>query len=197
MRAIRDNETELLYKTLLVLLSKRVRISMVNEAADYLENTSETTVKLCIIDEAHHASEASYQRIMDRLSCPKVFLTATWNRTDQKSLGIDYVAYSTTPRNLMNDGVIIEPEILPPLTIEKANWENPDHRMELAQYVLDRSLTDFQKTLIVMSRVEHVEAMYNSFQECLLDRDEHDLNEEDITFLHGSGSSKKANWTMS
>src|SRR5262249_52494015 len=66
---------------------------------------------------------------------------------------------------------------------------------DLADYVLDRADvpdrggSEFVKTLVVASRVEHVEQLYRALIDVLEDRPEHILSPKDIGFVHGRGSS--------
>ncbi len=126
----------------------------------------------------------------ERRSLRGLFLTATPNRTDGLPIGIDGIAYTITYRDLFERGVIVEPK-LDELTIEGFNWE-PDDLRDLADYLLGQANDVFVKTLVVTSRVEHVEILHRMLTEQLSDYQNHILTEDDIAFVHGSGSSSGA-----
>ena len=68
-----------------------------------------------------------HTRLCSRRPTRGFFLTATPNRTDDLPIGIDEIAYSITYRELFERGVIIEPTIEDPLTIDGFDWDNDEH----------------------------------------------------------------------
>jgi superfamily II DNA or RNA helicase len=169
------------------LLGGRVVFCMVSELEERMAQFADKT-ELVIVDEAHHAAAASYQPIFDRQPLRGLFLTATPNRTDLLPIGIDEVAYTTTPRELFKRGVILKPEI-EQLTLDGFDWDSPESRRDLADYLLDRATDEFVKTLVAVSRVDAAEALYDSLVEVHSQYDTHVLAEEDLGFAHGSGTS--------
>jgi superfamily II DNA or RNA helicase len=169
------------------LLGERVEICMLSELPERLSELGRR-VALVVVDEAHHAAAPSYQAIFERRPQRALFLTATPNRTDKLPIGIDGIAYTTTYRELFERGVIIEPK-LDELTIDGFDWHYSERVRDLADFLLDRAESEFAKTLVVVSRIEHVESLYETVTEQLTDHPGHVLTEDDIAFVHGSASS--------
>ena len=170
------------------LFARRVVIAMISELPDLLSKYGDR-VALAVVDEAHHAAAPSYQALFEHRPIRGLFLTATPNRTDELPIGIDEIAYSITYRELFERGVIIEPTIEDPLTIDGFDWDNDEHLSDLADYILDRAEDDFVKTLVVTSRVEHVKRLHNALQCELLDRSGHILGVTDLFYTYGTSSS--------
>src|SRR5205085_636142 len=59
-------------------------------------------------------------------------------------------------------------------------------------YLLERTESDLRKVLVAVSRVDQTEALHASLREALARRRSHVLSEEDIAFVHGSGTSTGA-----
>ncbi|MDX6608856.1 MAG: hypothetical protein QOF85_781 [Solirubrobacterales bacterium] len=167
------------------LLAGQVEICMVSKLAETLDRHA-GRVALVVVDEAHHAAAESYRPIFDRTPQRGLFLTATPNRTDSMPIGVDQIAYATTYRDLFDRGVIVEP-VLDELTIDGFDWNLAERVEELAAYLLDEAGDRFLKTLVVVSRVENAERLHEALLRLL--SSDHVLNEEDIGFAHGSGSS--------
>jgi superfamily II DNA or RNA helicase len=170
------------------LLGTRVMVTMVAKLRETLDEYGDR-VALVVVDEAHHAAAASYQTLFERRPLRGLFLTATPVRTDFLPIGIDEIAYTTTYRDLFERGVIIEPSIEPPLTIDGFDWNDPAHVRDLADYVVARAENEFVKTLVVTARIEHVELVHEAIVNLLEEREDHVLAPDDILYAHGSGSS--------
>ena len=170
------------------MLANRVRMIMLKDLAATLRDLGEA-VALVVVDEAHHAAAPSYQPIFDHVPVRGLFLTATPNRTDELPIGIDDIAYTIRYRELFQRGVIIEPTFEEPLTIDRLDWSDPTHLRDLGDYILDRAEADFDKTLVVASRRDQVEALHDTLHQLLDDRKDHSLTHDDIAYVHGSGTS--------
>lgn len=168
------------------LLTDRVHMTMLSRLPEQLEEFADR-VALVMVDEAHHAAAPSYQPIFDRKPLRGLFLTATPNRTDDLPIGIDEISYTITYRELFERGVLVEPTFEPPLVVPGLDWNDPENLRDLADYVIGRAEDDFTKTLVVASRIEHSEAMYEAIVEAL--PADHVLRADDIGFVHGSGTS--------
>jgi len=69
---------------------------------------------LVVVDEAHHATAASYRRILDHfVGVPRLGLTATPKRADKKKLGLvfDRVAYEFPIRRAVDEGWLVKPRV--------------------------------------------------------------------------------------
>ncbi len=168
------------------LLTDRVHMTMLSRLPERLEEFADR-VALVVVDEAHHAAAPSYQAIFDQKPLRGLFLTATPNRTDDLPIGIDEIAYTITYRELFERGVLVEPTFEPPLVVPGLDWNDADNLRDLADYVVGRAEDDFTKTLVVGSRIEHAEAMYEAIVEAL--PADHVLRPDDVGFVHGSGTS--------
>lgn len=180
-RAIREGTAEL-PETAVRLLRTRVEFVMVSQLEERLRQLG-GRVALVVVDEAHHAAAPSYRAVFDEPGHRALFLTATPNRTDQRAIGIGEIAYTTTYRDLFARGVLIEPSFEPPIPV--LDVSSPSAYLDLADYLLERSRNEFVKTIVVVSRVEAVERLYNHVLERLAEEGDHLLEADDIGFAHG------------
>ena len=187
-RALRE-DTEGLPDDAVELLKRRVRVVMISRLQATLDELGDN-VDMVVVDEAHHAAAMSYEPIFDRVPLRGLFLTATPNRTDELPIRIDEIAYTVTYRELFRRGVIIEPTF-EPSPIGRLDWTNEAHLRDLSDYLLQRAEDDFQKTLVVTTRTDHVEALYDALYKLLEERPEHPLQPDDIGFVHGSRTSTR------
>src|SRR5262249_15939483 len=99
-----------------------------------------------------------------------------------------------TYRGLFQRGVIVEPKFEPPITIAASDWSDPESDVlaDLADYILNRSETDFIKTLVVVSRQEYAEQFYDLLELQLAERSSHVLGRDDIGFAHAATTSSGA-----
>lgn len=141
---------------------------------------------LLVLDEAHHGAASSYRRLVSSEELTGLFLTATPNRMDGQSIGLDNICYQTTPKKLFETGCIIEPELK---TFESEHFasafENEKALLEFANFVLDNSKNKFNKSLICVQRIQEVENLYETLIEQLSVHPDHNLIEEDIQFAIG------------
>ena len=145
---------------------------------------------LVIVDEAHHAAAPSYQPVITLDAAPVLFLTATPNRADALPIGIDEIAYTTTYRDLFRRQCIMEPVFDPPEDMPGLTWSSVDGLRDLADFLLERTETDFAKPMVAVSRRENAELLYEALQEQLARRPAHPLSEDDIGYVHGTGNSR-------
>ena len=172
-----------------MLFSQRFRFAMLRDLPDQLAARRET-LRLVIVDEGHHAAAPSYQSLFDALPpLPVLFLTATPNRADGLPIGMEEVAYTITYRELFERGCVVEPIFDPPLTMDSLDWSTSEGLHDLADYVLNRTEDDLAKVLVVVSRVDRAEKLYEAIADLRDGRPDHPLSAEDIGFCHGSRSS--------
>jgi superfamily II DNA or RNA helicase len=169
------------------LLGRRVDFCMLSDLERRLTELQDN-VELVIVDEAHHAAATSYQAIFDHRPLRGLFLTATPNRTDALPIGIDEIAYTITSRELFDRHVILEPR-LETLDLFDFAWDDTDQLRNLADYLLDRAQSEFLKTLVAASTVEHAISLHTALVSVLEDDDTAILSADDLGFVHGSGSS--------
>lgn len=171
------------------LFAHRFRFAMLRDLDEHLSANREA-LRLVIVDEGHHAAAPSYQPLFEAVPSPRtLFLTATPNRADGLPIGIDEVAYTITYRELFDRGCVVEPIFDPPLTMDSLDWSTPDGLHDLADFLLDRTEDDLSKVLVVVSRIDGVEMLYNAIADLHDGRRDHPLSADDIGFCHGSRSS--------
>lgn len=148
------------------------------------------SLSLVIVDEAHHAAAASYAPVVNLENIPGLFLTATPNRSDSLPIGIDEIAYTITYSELFRRGCVIEPVFDPPEDMPDLDWQSPDGLRDLADYLLERTDTDFAKPLVAVSLRERAEMLHEAVLEQLEARSSHPLVSDDIGFVHGEANSR-------
>lgn len=166
-------------------LANRIKFVMVSDLTPLLEGAA-TRPALIIVDEAHHAAAPSYQPVFaNPWAAPVLLLTATPNRSDRLPIGIDEIAFTITYRELAERRAVLTPKFLD-FPVENFDW-SPETIDDLADYIVDRTSTDFTKVLVLAPRIDRVEEFYMA----LLDRlpDNHPLEVEDIGFVHGAANS--------
>jgi superfamily II DNA or RNA helicase len=169
-------------------LFNRVEFVMISDLATALTKHA-GNVTLVVVDEAHHAAAPSYQSLFTDVVAPGLFLTATPNRSDKQSIGIDEVAYTITYRELFERGCVIEPIFDPPLDLYGLDWTSPSGLRDLADYLLERTEGDYTKILVAVSRQERASILYEAIVDLLDERPAHPLAADDVGFVHGSASS--------
>jgi superfamily II DNA or RNA helicase len=166
-------------------LANRMKFVMVNELPALLDGAT-VQPTLVIVDEAHHAAAPSYQHVFDvPRTFPVLLLTATPNRSDRLPIGIDEIAFTITYRELAERRAVLTPKFLE-FPVDDFDW-SPDAIDDLVDYIVDGTLTDFTKVLVLAPRIDRVEEFYTA----LLNRlpDDHPLEVADIGFVHGTGNS--------
>ncbi|ORA16379.1 hypothetical protein BST16_06650 [Mycobacterium asiaticum DSM 44297] len=169
-------------------LFERVQFTMAHDLTETVGKLSETS--LIIVDEAHHAAAPSYRPVVEQGDLPVLFLTATPNRADALPIGIDEIAYTTSYRQLIERGCVIEPIFDPPEEMPTLDWSSPAGLHELADYLLDRTESDFSKPLVAVSLQANAESLYKALQDQLDQRQSHPLTAEDIGYVHGGSNSR-------
>jgi superfamily II DNA or RNA helicase len=168
---------------------ERVHFAMTSNLGATLKSLGDS-LSLVIVDEAHHAAAPSYASVVNLDNVPGLFLTATPNRSDALPIGIDEIAYTITYRELFRRGCVIEPVFDPPEDMPDLDWNSPAGLRDLADYLLERTDTDFAKPLVAVSLRERAETLYEALLEQLEARDSHALVGEDIGFVHGDANSR-------
>lgn len=168
---------------------ERVHFAMTSSLSGTLKSLGDS-LSLVIVDEAHHAAASSYAPIVSLQNVPGLFLTATPNRSDALPIGIDDIAYTITYRELFRRGCVVEPIFDPPEEMSGLNWQSPEGLRNLADYLLERTDTDFAKPLVAVSLRERAEMLYEALLEQLATRDSHPLVDDDIGFVHGGANSR-------
>lgn len=103
-------------------------------------------IGLVILDEAHHAPAASYKYLFEKLTCPRVGLTATPFRLDGRGLGDHFgdLVVAATPAELVAKGRLLEPVVFcaPAPDLHSARKTGGDYNLaQLGALVEERMLT--------------------------------------------------------
>jgi superfamily II DNA or RNA helicase len=163
-------------------LVNRFIFAMVSEVSNVLASVSELPL-LIIVDECHHLAAPSYAPILDHTPRPSVLaLTATPNRTDRQSLGLDEIAFTITFRELVERGVVLMPEFRD-FPVPSFDWD-PTAVDALAADLIVHAQNEYVKTLIIAPRIERVESFYDALLRRLQAEQGHILTSDDVVFVH-------------
>jgi superfamily II DNA or RNA helicase len=166
----------------------RFQFLMVSALKD-IDHLRDLNPLLIIIDEAHHAAAPSYDSLFEsERFAPVLFLTATPNRPDGKSIRVDKISYSITFRELVKRNVILMPEFLK-FPVSDFDWD-PVNIQLLARHLIEKSMTEFKKILIIAPTIEKVDLFYYGLLEALREVEEHFLTDDDIGYVHSGGVSQ-------
>lgn len=91
-------------------LPEHVDVVMLSAVKEYL--LQNPTVRIAVVDEAHHVAAASYQPLFERRELGILGLTATPSRHDGKPLQFDRESYSIGFPDLIDIGVLLRPEVI-------------------------------------------------------------------------------------
>lgn len=170
----------------------RVNFCLVGRALDEIRRLGEK-LSCVIVDEAHHSAATSYAPILAQDIAPVLLLTATPNRADSLPIGLTSVAYETTYRELIERRCLVDPIFEPPEDMPTLDWSSKAGLYPLAEYLLDRTESDFSKPLVAVSQRERAEILYQAVCERLDARATHPLTNEDIAYVHGTSNSRGLN----
>lgn len=169
-------------------LADRIDFGMLSDAPTLLARCRPAIV---VVDEAHHSAARTYRDIFEKTSpYPVLLLTATPVRMDQKPIFIDEIAFTITYRELAERHAIIVPEF-EPLRVASFDLADPEVVKQIAARIVDETANRFRKTLVIASRIEHVEALYDRVIEMLDGRTDHPIDPSDVGYLHGLGNSHR------
>lgn len=166
-------------------LANRIKFVMVGDLTPLLEGAA-VKPALIVVDEAHHAAAPSYRPVFaNPWRAPVLLLTATPNRSDSLPIGIDEIAFTITYRELAERRAILTPKFLD-FPVDNFDW-SPEAVDDLADYVIDRTSSEFTKVLVLAPRVDRVEEFFHALADRL--PDDHPLELEDLGYVHGAGNS--------
>lgn len=169
-------------------LADRIDFALISEIPALLDAPTEVPA-LVVVDEAHHAAAPTYQPIFDGKTYPVLLLTATPIRPDAKPIFIDEIAYTVTYRQLAELNAIVIPTF-EPLGVESLEM-TPDTISKLAQRVAIETRGRFRKTLVVTSRIEHVDELHAAIRKAVASIPGHPVALDDVGFIHGEGNSHR------
>lgn len=171
---------------------RRVRYVMRNSAAK--EFQADRSIRLVVIDEAHHAAAASYLPLFDRADVGVLGLTATPGRHDGASLDFERETFSIGFPDLIDSAVILRPEILEvdggrydfdELSDECLELLNNDSRNRKIIDALLSGKERFRKVIVYVGTQSHVHSLYR----CILDSPLTDIFGS-VSYITGEGNSR-------
>lgn len=133
--------------------------------------TEGQSLRLIVIDEAHHGAAPSYQPLF-RGKLGVLGLTATPSRHDGLSLGFERESYSIGFPELIERGILVRPEII---QVEGGRFEgvkdldslddlNDDGRNQRILDVLEARQAEFRKVIIYAAGRENARALYRALK---------------------------------
>jgi superfamily II DNA or RNA helicase len=172
---------------------KNLKIEMITAGKKYISSNSR--VKLIIIDEAHHSAAPSYEKFMTN-SFGILGLTATPIRHDAKQLSFDKIIFSITFKELIEKKVISEPLFRSYSTNLTFDVDELKEDSAFNTYVRNNFIADkfiianktFSKTILYVHTVEHAKELAKQIS---LKNDEIDDGYELVGYIHGKGNSEK------
>jgi len=146
----------------------RVRFQTIQKSSDCVADFS---VKIIVIDEAHHAAAPSYQSFFSTGSKGVLGLTATPSRHDKKSLDFDRESFSIGFPDLIEKGLIISPKFISldtDIQFEFNGFSDDDlnglNIESRNQYILDHILENtgkYKKIAVFVGTKKHARDLFN------------------------------------
>ena len=174
-------------------MDSTILIAMKGEAANIL--ASDPSIKLLVIDEAHHAAAPTYQPLLSAPDLGVLGLTATPNRTDFKELKFERETFSIGFPDLIARNVILRPEVI---AIEGGNYPissfSAEELDQLNNSIRNRRIIDailknadkLHKIIIFAATKEHVISLYTMLCESGLNS-----QYESISWILGGGKNNR------
>ena len=150
----------------------RVRFTMISRAAQALSEDS--SVKLVVIDEAHHGAANSYLPLFAKPSVGVLGLTATPSRHDGKPLEFERESFSIGFPDLVERGVILRPEVRTVVgghfdidNLDESNLEALNNHQRNAKIIaaLQRAPDDYRKVVIYVGTKKHAEDLCHALRD--------------------------------
>ena len=178
-----------------VNLEKNIKIAMISRVPSLLN--SEKSIRLVIIDEAHHSAASSYRPIFSCRRVGVLGLTATPSRHDGQSLDFEKESYSIGFPDLLKKGIILRPEIE---TIQGGEYEfvdlgsnddlellNNEARNQKIQHAIKSSFEKYKKIIIYVGTKKHAEDLWKRLKNY-----EIAAEYESISYVLGGGDNSRS-----
>lgn len=175
-------------------LHQNIQLMMRSKEKIY-DALQDSTIKLAVIDEAHHSAANSYQPIMDNHNIGVLGLTATPSRHDGRPLAFDHESFSIGFPDLVKKGIILRPEIRKvegetyeiTSSMSKTELEKLNNKERNGKIIDEIKVhhNDYKKIIIFAATVKHAKDLHSALQRS-------DVNElyEDINVISGSKFAK-------
>jgi superfamily II DNA or RNA helicase len=170
----------------------QVDFKMIGAADVHLEATP--SVKLVVIDEAHHCAAPSYLPIFARPNIGILGLTATPSRHDGEPLAFDRESYSIGFPDLVKKGIVLKPEVR---TVKGGSYDFTDlendalenlNNSERNQKILSELLKhpdDYKKVIVYVGTKSHAKAL-----QVFLDASPLKAKYDSISYITGESNSR-------
>lgn len=172
---------------------KRVRFEKIAKMEDALRE--DPSIRMLVIDEAHHAAAASYLPAFAFQNLGILGLTATPSRHDGKALEFERESFSIGFPDLVDRGIVLRPEVR---SIQggryELSWDDGDEGLEtlnnsqrnekIIRGLLDHH-QDYRKVVIFVGTKTHVTDLYDAIRKSKLA----DLYDS-IAWITGEGNSR-------
>ena len=156
------------------------------------------SIKIVVIDEAHHSKANTYQPIFKKETIGVLGLTATPSRHDGKALEFTKESYSIGVPDLIQRQVIIDPKIEPPIKTDHKDTDerfdsvldklNNEERNNKIISVLKERHEKYHKVVIYVGTETHVKDLYQQITQSSLNKCYPSIN----WILGGRGKSKNS-----
>jgi superfamily II DNA or RNA helicase len=155
---------------------KRVRFEKIAKMEDALRE--DPSIRMLVIDEAHHAAAASYLPAFEFQNLGILGLTATPSRHDGKALEFERESFSIGFPDLVDRGIVLRPEVR---SIQggryELSWDDGDDGLEtlnnsqrnekIIRGLLDH-YQDYRKVVIFVGTKTHVTDLYDAIRKSKL-----------------------------
>ena len=154
-------------------------VKMKQEGVDLIDNDYKKEYRLIIIDECHHSSGKSYNKIFDNPNLSILGLTATPKRSDKRALNFEKTTYQITFDELEKRNVIIKPKPakisipheIDAESLKSPRFDNPNRNNFIVDKILNRrriqklkNSNDYSKMVIYVNTVKHAKNLYETFK---------------------------------
>lgn len=149
-----------------ISLDNNIRIEMISAAPKALQDES---VKLAVIDEAHHGAASSYQPLFENSSIGLLGLTATPSRHDGAPLEFDRESFSIGFPDLVKKRIILRPEVR---TVEGGRYDfggfsdddlealnNKERNERIVRHLAEKK-DEYSKVIIYVGTKAHAKQLY-------------------------------------
>ena len=174
-----------------ISLDNNIRIEMISVAPKALQDES---VKLAVIDEAHHVAASSYQPLFKSENLGLLGLTATPTRHDGAPLDFEKESFSIGFPDLVKKGIILRPEVrdvaggaydISGFTDDDLNELDNSERNERIIRHLTGGSDDYNKVIVYVGTKDHAKHLYNVIKESSLA-----ARYESVSYITGDGNSR-------
>lgn len=174
-------------------LDENINVVMISQVKKLL--AEDETIKLVVIDEAHHAAAVSYQPIFDKVDVGILGLTATPSRHDGKPLEFERESFSIGFPDLIKKQIILKPKVhtinsddndIESFDNDELEKLNNDARNTRIINEIQSKTDSYKKIIIFVGTKKHAEDLY----EILINSSLNNGNYQSISYIVGDKNSR-------